>query len=123
LAREAVNCSLIKRNAYPNLSSVKQEPSPTTFVVLEGQCAGSLVCPLSSVQAGSTVCIKQLATSPEMVARLREMGFCEEQQIKLLSRQSSLICQVCNARLGISKRLADAIMVEPVAPSRQLVGT
>jgi Fe2+ transport system protein FeoA len=93
---------------------VKQEPSPPSFVVLEGQCAGAEVCPLSSVQAGSTVCIKRLAASPEMVARLREMGFCEEQKIKLLSRQSSLICQVCNARLGISERLADTIMVEPV---------
>jgi len=48
------------------------------------------------------------------MGRLREMGFCEEQQIKLLSRDGNLICQVCNARLGISAELADAIMVEPL---------
>ena len=49
-----------------------------------------------------------------MTHRLREMGFCEEQKIKLLSRHTDLICQVCNARLGISSRLAEKILVEPL---------
>jgi Fe2+ transport system protein FeoA len=60
------------------------------------------------------VCIKQLSTAPDVTNRLRELGFCEEQRIKLVARQSSFICQVCNARLAISKRLADSIMVETV---------
>ena len=42
------------------------------------------------------------------------MGFCEEQQIRLVSRQTNVICQVCNARLGISPELADNILVEPI---------
>ena len=42
------------------------------------------------------------------------MGLCEKQKVKLLSRHPSIICQVCNARLGISKRLAEAILVETV---------
>lgn len=50
-----------------------------------------------------------------MMARLREMGLGEEQHIKVVARQSTFICQVCNARLGISKKLADAILVEAVA--------
>ena len=90
------------------------EPLPQ-FVILEGQCAGPKVCPLSRVRAGQVVCIKQLATGPELTDRLRELGFCEEQKIKLLARDSSFICQVCNARLGISEKLAEAILVEPVA--------
>jgi Fe2+ transport system protein FeoA len=90
---------------------VNQEPSSPFFVV-EGQCAGAGLCPLSQVAAGTTVCIKHLGTSPDLTDRLREMGFCEEQRIKLITRESSYICQVCNARLGISERLADAIMVE-----------
>ena len=61
------------------------------------------------------VCIKKLSASKDVTHRLREMGLCEEQKIKLLARQSSLICQVCNARLGISKKLADSILVEAVA--------
>ena len=88
------------------------------FFVLEGQCAGPKVCPLSQVRAGVTVCIKRLSTAPEVTDRLRELGFCEEQKVKLLARESNFICQVCNARLGISQKLADAIMVE--APSGAL---
>ena len=92
---------------------MKQKPTPA-FEVLEGRCAGPEVCPLSRVQAGAVVCIKQLFTAPEVTDRLRELGFCEEQRIKLLARQSNFICQVCNARLAISGKLADMIMVQAV---------
>ena len=78
-------------------------------------CKEPAICPLSRISEGTLVCIKQLTTSGEMTGRLREMGFCEEQQIKLLSRDGSIICQVCNARLGISEELADAILVTPVS--------
>jgi Fe2+ transport system protein FeoA len=107
--------ALLGGGGYPILFTVKQEPSPTQIVLAEGQCLGAEWCPLSSVEAGTTVCIKQLAASPDMIDRLRELGFCEEQKIKLLSRQSSLICQVCNARLGISEKLAQTIIVEHVS--------
>jgi Fe2+ transport system protein FeoA len=42
------------------------------------------------------------------------MGFCEEQKIRLISQhaQTHVICQVCHARLGISRQLAEKIMVE-----------
>jgi Fe2+ transport system protein FeoA len=76
------------------------------------------LCPLSEVQAGTSVLIKQLSASPEMTKRLRELGFCEEQRIKLLSRNPNLICEVCNARLGLSSRLADLIWVEKIKPRR-----
>jgi Fe2+ transport system protein FeoA len=88
---------------------------PQTLLILDGHCAGPRVCPLSRVQAGTTVCIKQLSTAPEITDRLRELGFGEEQIIKLIACESSFICQVCNARLGISRKLADAILVEAVA--------
>ena len=74
------------------------------------------LCPLSEVQAGTSVRIKQLSASPEMTKRLRELGFCEEQRVKLLSRNSNLICQVCNARLGLSSQLAGLIWVERIKP-------
>ena len=90
------------------------------FYVVEGQCAGPNVCPLSRVREGATVCIRQLSTAPDITDRLREMGFCEKQHIKLVSRESSFICQVCNARLGISKKLADSILVETVPAAAAL---
>ena len=83
-------------------------------------CPQPFLCPLSKVQAGTAVRIKQLSTSPEVTHRLRELGFCEEQKIKLLSQKTNLICQVCNVRLGISTQLADKILVEPLPPHRQV---
>ena len=90
------------------------KPKPTC-VLVEGQCSGSAICPLSKVEPGAVVCIKQLLASPDVTNRLRELGFGEEQRIKLLSRQANYICQVCNARLGISEKLADSILVEPLS--------
>jgi len=101
---------------WPRLAEVKQKPAPE-FEVLEGRCAGLQVCPLSRVQAGAVVCIKQLSTAPEVTDRLRELGFCEEQKIRLVARQANYICQVCNARLAISGELADSIMVQAVPPA------
>ena len=92
---------------------MKQKPKPK-FVVLEGRCAGPQVCPLSHIKAGAVVCIRQLSTTPDVTNRLRELGFCEDQKIRLVARQSNYICQVCNARLAISGKLAESIMVEAV---------
>jgi Fe2+ transport system protein FeoA len=88
--------------------------SEASCKVVEGQCAGPEVCPLSRVKAGTTVCIKELVASPELRDRLRELGLGEEQRIKLLSSEANVICQVCNARLALSEKLAKAILVEPV---------
>ena len=89
-------------------------------LVREGQCAQPGVCPLSCVKEGTVVCIKQLAVSADVVSRLREMGFCEEQLIKLIRREGNLICQVCNARLGISAELAESIFVQPMSGRLQV---
>lgn len=75
-------------------------------------CQQSALCPLNQVCVGRKVRIKQLAVSADVSHRLREMGFCEEQQIKLVSRESNVICQICNVRLGISDQLASSIWVE-----------
>ena len=75
------------------------------------------MCPLSQVAAGTTVCVKQLVASPETRDRLRELGLGEEQRIKLVSSQANVICQVCNARLALSEKLAKAILVEPLSPA------
>ena len=75
------------------------------------------VCPLPRVKAGVAVRIKQLCSAPELQNRLRELGLCEDQIIRLLTSQSNFICQVCNARLAISQQLAQLIMVEPLKPA------
>ena len=75
-------------------------------------CPHPELCPLNQVCAGRAVRIKKLSAAPEVSNRLREMGFCEEKKIRLLHREENLICQVCNARLGISAELAASIWVE-----------
>jgi ferrous iron transport protein A len=62
--------------------------------------------------------IKRLCAAPEVQNRLRELGFCEDQIIKLLTDQTNFICQVCNTRLAISQQLAQIIMVEHLQPVR-----
>src|SRR5260221_6483430 len=75
------------------------------------------VCPLSRVKAGVAVRIKKLCAAPEVQNRLRELGFCEDHIIKLLTSQANFICQVCDIRLAISAQLARIIMVEPLRPA------
>ncbi len=84
---------------------------------MEGQCVGLQVCPLSHITPDTVARVMQVLATPEVTDRLRELGFCYRQKIKLIARQSSFICQVCNARLGISQALADSILVEPIPAS------
>lgn len=97
-------------------------PVPEQFKpneIVRGRCAGAEVCPLSRVPAGATVCIKALA--PEAREQLHALGLHEKQEMKLLSRDASFVCEVCDARLDLNAELAEAILVEPLAlPVRQL---
>lgn len=70
---------------------------------------------MSHVQVGTRVCVKQLTSRPDVCDRLRELGLVEDQEVRLVSRQHNLICQVCNARIALSEALADAILVQPLA--------
>ncbi len=76
------------------------------------------MCTLNQVKAGVAVRIKKLCAAPQVQSRLREIGFCEDQIIKLVTSHTNFICQVCNARLAISERLAELILVEPLEPAR-----
>ncbi len=60
------------------------------------------------------VCVKQLSATPDLSDRLRELGLGEEQKVRLLRHGATVICQVCNARVGLSQKLAEAILVEPL---------
>ena len=72
------------------------------------------VCPLTCVRTGVAVRIRKLCAGPETQERLREIGLCEDQVIKLITNRTNYICQVCNSRLALSQQLAQLIMVELV---------
>lgn len=46
--------------------------------------------------------------------RLRQMGFCEQLQVRKLACGRNLICTVCGTRMAISRELADQVIVDPV---------
>lgn len=78
------------------------------------QCPVPDLCPLHLVKVGTAVRVKRLSTTTEVAERLREMGLGEDQKVKLLIKGNNVICQVCNARLGLSTKLAENILVEPL---------
>lgn len=47
--------------------------------------------------------------------RLRDLGFCEQLQVRKLSGGRNLICSVCGTRMAISRELAEQVLVAPVA--------
>lgn len=46
--------------------------------------------------------------------RLRDLGFCEQLQIRKLTGGRNLICSVCGTRMAISRELAEQVLVAPV---------
>ena len=97
---------------------MKQPKTSPNGEPLPEACSGGTLCPLNHVADGTTVCVRELVASPEVQDRLRELGLGETQRVKLVSRQNSVICQVCNARVALSEQLAKAILVEPLPKPR-----
>ncbi len=100
-------------NTFPHATEpVSESPSDAP-----AHCSSPASCPLSHIRAGMSVRIKHLTAPDDVSLRLREIGFVENQVIKLLMYQTNLICQVCNARLALSAQLAQMIIVEPATSS------
>lgn len=67
--------------------------------------------PLAETRPGSTVRVLRLEGQEPVCARLREMGFCEQAEVRVLNSNASVVCQVCGSRVGLSRGLAAAIVV------------
>ena len=83
---------------------------------LPSVCGEPATCSLAQAAAGASLTVRELRAPPDIAVRLRELGFCEQQRVRLLSKHTHVICQVCNVRLGISRDLAGMILVEPTRP-------
>lgn len=69
---------------------------------------------LSEVQVGRFVRIHVLQSEPETCRRLREIGFRENAIVRLVvNSDGNLICQVCDARIGLNHGIAKDIIVTP----------
>ena len=71
--------------------------------------------PLPSVARGQKVRVFRLSGETVACQRLREMGFCERAEVKVLTTSGGVICQVCGSKVGLSKEVANAILVEAVS--------
>lgn len=67
---------------------------------------------LNQVGVGCDVQIRVL--SGPGCDRLRDMGFCEQLQVRKLAGGRNLICSVCGTRMAISRDLAEQVYVNPV---------
>ena len=64
---------------------------------------------LQQARVGSDLRIQML--SGPGCERLRELGLCEQKQVRKLTGGRNLICSVCGTRLAISSELAKQVLV------------
>ena len=69
---------------------------------------------LTELPAGAAGRVCELNGDSNLCARLREMGFCEAAVIEKIAGEKTLLCSVCNARIALSDRAAQHIVVELV---------
>jgi len=62
-------------------------------------------------QAGVGCDLRVEVLSGPSCERLRELGFCEQSQVRKLAGGRNLICSVCGTRLAISRELAEQVLV------------
>ena len=68
---------------------------------------------LNQVGVGCEVRIRVL--SGPGCERLRDLGFCEQLQVRKLTGGRNPICSVCGTRMAISRELAEQVLVAPLA--------
>lgn len=68
---------------------------------------------LNQVRAGCDVQIRDL--KGPACERLRDLGFCEQIQVRKISGGRNLICSICGTRMAISRELAEQVLVSPVS--------
>ena len=69
---------------------------------------------LCQVDTGRHVRIERLQGEKAVCQRLREMGFCESSVVEKIADSGSLICKVCDAKVILSKELAEKIIVKDI---------
>ncbi|MBT5925802.1 MAG: ferrous iron transport protein A [Verrucomicrobia bacterium] len=71
--------------------------------------------PLPKIGKGQKVRVQKLEGHESVCNRLREMGFCEDSEVRILNNSGAMLCQVCGAKVCLSRQVADSILVEPTA--------
>ena len=73
------------------------------------------IVPLPDMPRGVVARVHRIDGEHVACQRLREMGFCEEAEVEVLKNEGSVVCQVCGSRVGLSRQVANAVHVAPIA--------
>ncbi|MEP2777015.1 MAG: ferrous iron transport protein A [Luteolibacter sp.] len=71
-------------------------------------------CPVSLDEAGLNCDVRISSLTGPACDRLRDLGFCEQMQLRKISNGRNLVCTVCGAKMAISRELAKQVIVSPV---------
>lgn len=99
---------MLRERVLPSMLKSVFMNSSTTFI------------PLSEAEAGPILLVERLDGTEQVCRRLREVGFCEKAEVRLLSRGGQIICHVCGTRLALSRQLANKIWVKPFSKTHSL---
>ncbi len=75
---------------------------------------GCVCHPLSTAKRGDRVVVRHLQGATGDCHRLREMGFLESAEVRLVCAGSAVIAQVKGAKVCLSHHMARSILVAPV---------
>jgi Fe2+ transport system protein FeoA len=70
--------------------------------------------PLRTVRTGDWVYVRHLTGDPPLIQRLREMGFYEQAEVRVVCAGGAVIAQVHGSKVCLSHGLAGAILVAPL---------
>lgn len=70
---------------------------------------------LTGARCGCRLRIVSICDNCPHCARLRELGFAEEREVRKVSDGSALICLLMGVRVAIGRELGSHIHVEPIA--------
>lgn len=75
---------------------------------------GSLPMSLAQVPVDQEVCVQDIRGDSTQGQRLRELGLFEGRHVRMMAPGDPMICKVGECRLGICRRLACCVLVEPI---------
>ena len=70
--------------------------------------------PVTLNQVGVNCDVRISSLNGPACERLRDLGFCEQMQLRKISNGRNLICNVCGAKMAISRDLAEQVLVSPI---------
>ena len=73
---------------------------------------------LCDAKTGRILRIECLRGEDGVCERLREMGFCESSVVEKIADSGALICKVCDAKIILSKGLAQSVIVKDICPCK-----